>query len=640
MQIIDNITGLAILTETIQKNIRHIDYLRTIEIADDYRTYVTGAGIGKKLKQFNPRENDEMFEQRKRLTQAITPDIANSIMNPMQKVGRTPATIRIEWDKAQESDIKLNELYDVANKFYGHENVNDYLSTRLPELDSTDPNSFIVVEFSEVVNPLDPNSLKANPYPFEVTSREAINYKYQNNSLKYLVVDNAFNGLDDKGKEIILHKYTMYLSTVSIVATEIHKKDIELAVTELNLLPIDGYLETGINSNNNYFYKTVNRNKKEERYFYVQQFEHNIGFIPAFRVGSRHDLVTDGRTRVPLMHPAQPYFEKSIKTMSEFDLTNALHAFPQKIQYTDACVGEGSGDTLMGCFNGLTPTGGKCKACNGSGFKYHQSSQDMIQIRMPKDLKEMVSLENIIVYKSPPIDLLKFQKDYGLYELRNAAQTAVYNSEVFAKQEVQQTATGKIIDLDAVYDTLQPFAKRYSTIWTGIIYAIASLRDISEGLIVSHKFPNDFKMKPMSQLLQDLVTANQNNASSYIKNAITNDITRKIYIDQPREILRIETKNKYFPFSGKSEPEIQFIITNDLSDNHNKVLYVFFDKIFKDIEYEQGLKNIDFYHTSETMQREILNAKVQEYIAKIDNESFNSSAQAFGSIENEPLIIE
>jgi hypothetical protein len=634
---LDNIQGIAILTDTIKNNLRHCDYLRTLEIAKDYKAYVTGCGIDLKLKQFNLREDDKLFDQRKRITQSITPDIANSIMNPMYKVGRTPATMIVDWKGAEDTSKNKAELFDAANNFYGHESVNDYLSYRLPELDSTDPNSFIAVEFAEKINPEDLNAPKAEPYPFEISSSEAINYKFINNQLQFIIVNTYKKDYDEKGKECQLNKYTIYLDNVSIVAEEYTKQGFEKEIIEVEEgepmpVPLETIMINGIQSGVEYLY-VIGKNKenKNGRYFTIKMYEHNIGFVPVFRVGSRHDLITEGRTKVPLMHPAQPYFEKSIKTMSEFDLAIALHTFPQKIQYSDACLGQGEGETKIYCNAGYTPSGTKCKACNGSGFKYHQSSQDLIQLRMPKDLKDMVSLENVITYKAPPIDLLEFQKKYALYELRTAAQTAVYNSEVFSKDEVQQTATGKIIDLDAVYDTLQPFAKRYSTIWTGIIRAIASLRNVDTDIIVFHKFPNDFKMKSFSALLDDLVKANQNNAPSHIKNSITSDITKKLYIDQPNEVLKIETKNKYMPFQSKTENEIQFIISNDLTDTYNKTLYIFFDKIFHEIEYEQGLNSLNFYAMSETMQRELLDKKVNEYSAKLETTSFDTTANAFAS---------
>jgi len=627
--------GIKILLDTITYNKYHADYIRTIEIAEDYKAYVTGFGIDKKLRQFNLREDDALFEQRKRLTQAITPDITNSIMNPMFKVGRTPATIQVDWDKSETSETNKLELGEAANKFYGNESVNDYLSYRLPELDSTDPNSFIVVEFAETVNPLLPDAVKANPYPFEVSSKEACNYKFINNILQFLIVKETKYYKDDKGKQQELNRLTMYLADSSIVIQQHTKEDFQLFLSNNATIPlaIETILTSEMQDANSYFYVVNGKTEKQRRYYSIHKFTHNIGFVPAFRVGSRPDLVTEGRTKVPMMHPAQPYLEKSIKTMSEFDLSIALHTFPQKIQYTDPCLGEGEGETRTFCLNGYTAGGGKCKACNGSGFKYHQSAQDLIQIRMPKDLKDMVSLENLIAYKYPPIELLNFQKTYGLFELRVAAQTAVYNSEVFSKDEVQQTATGKMIDMDAVYDTLQPFAKRYSTIWTGIMKSIASLRDISEGFIVYHKFPNDFKMKSFTALLNDLVIANQNNAPSHIKNAITNDITRKIYIDQPNTVHKIETKTKFFPFQSKTESEVQYIITNDLTDTYNKTLYIFFDKIFHDIEYDLSLAQRDFYFLNETLQREILDAKVAEYIVRVEQKEFDSTAQQFGTLD-------
>jgi hypothetical protein len=132
------------------------------------------------------------------------------------------------------------------------------------------------------------------------------------------------------------------------------------------------------------------------------------------------------------------------------------------------------------------------------------------------------------------------------------------------------------------------------------------------------------------------VTANNNNAPAHIKNAITSDITKKIYIDQPNEILKIETKNKYYPFASKTAQEVQFIISTDLTDEYNKTLYVFFDKIFAELEYDAGLQEKNFYLFSETMQRALLDVKVNKYTTQVKQESFDGTAIAFGSNEINP----
>jgi protoheme IX farnesyltransferase len=67
---------------------------------DQYTKYVTGEDVGSLLRQFNPREGDEQFKQRKDLTQAVTSDMANRILSPMYKIGRSRADVLINWKSA------------------------------------------------------------------------------------------------------------------------------------------------------------------------------------------------------------------------------------------------------------------------------------------------------------------------------------------------------------------------------------------------------------------------------------------------------------------------------------------------------------------------------------------------------------
>ena len=55
-------------------------------------------------------------------------------------------------------------------------------------MNATDPNGFVVVEFK----PFDNQRERAKPYPYEVTSHEAVDYKYENNVLQYLTVKTSF----------------------------------------------------------------------------------------------------------------------------------------------------------------------------------------------------------------------------------------------------------------------------------------------------------------------------------------------------------------------------------------------------------------------------------------------------------------
>lgn len=624
--------GTIALFTTIAEKRTHPDYHRTVELAKDYTIYATGKGVEEKLIRFNTRESEEVFEQRKRLTQVTTPDIVGTCVKPMYKVGRTPAKKMFIIPKDQEGgdNQKENEkkIVDAGRNFYGNQSVEEYLETRLVELDATDPNSFIVVEFtnqegSAVIDPSNPES-KAVAYPFEVSAEEAINFKYRNNILQWLVVRNRITIRDNKGKDYEGFKYTMYLSENSVVAEQIHKSMADSFLRE-NPNAVKLEYETFIKSqeilSTEGLYLLMTKEKGKELYFVVRVGEHKIGFVPAMRVGCIRDLTTRGRTRVPLIHQAKAYLDKAIKTISEFDLTNCLHVFPQKIQYSEACAGyteEKEGDShVISCSRGLTPDGKNCKACNGTGFKVHKSASDVIQIAMPRDVRDMASLENFLVYKQPPSEILEFQKKLGLYELRQLANMAVYNSEVFSAEGVVKTATEEKIDLDTVYDTLKPFADNYSEIYCFIFRCIASLSNIKVEEI-SHKFPSDFKMKSTADLLNELKLANENQASSHVKEAITRDIIRKYYADNPLEILKMETKEKYIPFSGKSDTQIALIMAGDTVPEATKILYSNFDEIFSELEFENSEPN--FYSLEEKKQRELIKKKTEEFMQRVNEE--------------------
>lgn len=612
--------GNAILRNTIKNKLTHRDYPRVCALALEYTAYVTGEDNEFLHKQFSPREDTAQFKQKLELSSAVTSAMANGIMNPMYKIGRSRADSKITWKKTDKSEDNKSELLDVANKFYGDESVESYLTNRMVEIDSTDPNSFIVTEASGSFDPSKPLSAtnkKLEAYPFEVNSHEAVNYKFVNNELQFLIVKNDYNGPVKDGKQLVFSNYTIYLENESVVARQIHKDDLQSFVTENPSLVYD------------VFYTDEARDKADV--FIITISEHKAGRIPARRVGTKKDLKTRGRTCVPLMHPAHPYFKKSIKVVSEFDLSTCLHLFPQKIQYSDLCPGDM--ENQQTCREGKTAEGGTCSLCKGTGYKIHTTGSDVILVKMPKDTKDMVSLENYITYKGPDLELIKFQMELGLFKLPELALKAVYNSELFSTDSVATTATEKNIDLDSVYDTLKPFADNWSAMWKHIMNVIASYRDLSEGITIQHQYPKDFKMKSLTMLLEDLSKASTSGAPSYIKNEINKDITQKLYIDSPSELLKIDIKNKFFPFNGKTESEISNIITNDLCTKYNKILYANFDNIFDELEVEQSMNNVDFYKVEKTKQATMIKEKVTAIISELDTELSSDRSNVFGSAE-------
>lgn len=579
--------GKETLINTIRKDIRHIDYKRTCDIADMYSAFVTGEDVEKLLKRFGPRESEEDFAQRLELTHVITDYMAYRLMTPMFKVPRTLANKTIAWTNNKEQEVKLAKISKAMAKYAGDETLDDYLAVNMVLLDSTDPNSFIVTEFAGEVDPKNPKPVQ--PYPFEVSSHEAINYEKQNNVLQFLIVLNAIGGMQ---------RYTIYLENDWIVAQEI----------SLDTYKAKQYPETA-----EILFKDPDK-KEAGPIFYITTGAHKAGRIPAVQIGSKKDLKTRKRTFVPMIHSARSFFLKSIKTISEFDLTNTLHTFPQKWMYDSVCPGDAKRQIV--CNDGFMPDGEKCPVCKGTGFNEHKSAQHIIRVKMPSNIADVVSLENFSHYKTPPVEFLTFLKDLGLSEFPELAMKAVYSSEIFGTDQVSTTATEKLIDMESVYDTLKPFANKYSTVWKHMVNVIANYVSVQQDIVIDHAFPKDFKMKSVTMLLQDLSAANTSGAPSYVKEQINNDIAEKMYADDPDELLKLAVKRQYFPFHGKSESEIGTIINNNLTTNFNKILYANFDQIFLSLEQENTTETVNFYK----MERGLQLQKIKEKVAAIADE--------------------
>lgn len=617
--------ALPILKDTIIHNLRHQDYDYVNLMAKDFTMYSTGVGIKEKLKRFNGGETPDMFQQREILTMTNVADIVNSCVKPLNKASRTPATILMNW---KDKDATLNntnreKVNEVQKKFWGKRSVKEYLVARTGPTDSQDPNSFLVVEFKESIDPKNPNKQQPNPYPFEVNSKEAINYVYKNNELQWLIVRTDLKILDDKDQLVDGEKLYLYKDLNNITATQIHNKKIQDYMMKNSHVILDSVVNYDLLTPGvNYILSTGEKEESKRRYYVINVFYHGIPFVPAQRFGSITDPLKRHRVCTPIITPAKSYFEDSIQTMSEFSITKRLHTFPQKWQYLPKCDK---------CYNGKSRLDGKteCKECKGTGTVTHSSAQDIVGIKMPDELKDVVNLDLMATYKGPQIDLVKFQKEFGFEDLRRYAQSAVYNNEVGRRRV--KTATESEIDSEAVNDTLKPYADNFSSLYEFVFNCIAYIIDLGEGFDIMHQFPDDLQIQTMSEILDDLKKANETGAPSHIRKSLQQKLTRKVYIDQPTEILKFDTKNKYYPFPGKSETEIQFIIANGKTTKYASTLYAHFDLIFADLEYESRQANKDFYQLDEKLQRSLVQAKVADYIKLIDSETSSDASQEFGA---------
>ncbi len=569
----DKITGLEFLKTVIDKDIYHQDYEYATDLADKYYKMKTGDGIIDLLRRIVTRETEEEFKQRGDISKSVIPSILNSTQLPFQKAVRKQPLLR---EILYEGTDKTEELESQIDNYWGEKSLDEYLEYVVIDYNYIDPNAFLITEF----NDFDNNREKADPYPFIATSKEAIMFEYINEDLQYLIIKLPIKYMD-KDIEKDGNKYTMYLGADTIEL-------VQVAAGGENVIKI-----------------------KQEYYLY-REFEPKANKVPAVRFGYMRDAQTRGRTFVSVFHPVMLLLEKLMKTDSELDLSTAMTAFPQRFAYVDKCSNKD-------CSSGYLLDGHTlCPVCKGTGQQpLHEGVKDVITLTMPRNPADMVTLDNLLVYKSPPIDLLTFNKEY-INDLRILVHTMMFNNEIATRSEVATavTATEKNFGSDNMNDTLYPFARNYSAIWEFVVEDIATFTDIGEGLTLHHKFPADFKFKNLTELMAELKAAKDSGAATSTISAIEDDINNLLYADRPYDLKRIKVKSEINPFRGYPEATVRLLISQGLTTEYNATLWANYESIFQELELEDA----DIYLMNAKVIRDKVKVKVLEYIAQMKAE--------------------
>jgi hypothetical protein len=556
-----NITEIKPIIEkhiTEGEKVYHKWYKRTVKKAEEYRMMVTGEGMDKALRQFVRREDTDMFEQRTRITEHITSAILKSVIDVYRKV---PNCNGIKRNLTHTSEKAKELIESKMRTFWGDRNFDEYTDAMFLNLNCIDPNAFVSFEWDE----------KNNVYPFEIYSKEVINYKKKNFYLDWLLAKIEYYD----GEKV---KYIFYQKDFNVIYEEVEKKT-------------EGF---------DYF-------EHGGKIYRIEEVKHKLKDIQVVGVGYNEDLYTM-TTFVAPYDACMPYLRKTIKVNSESDLTWALTAYPQQIRQMNPCDK---------CYNGtIQETGVKCKTCGGTGLIMPTSVQDVIGVKPPKAGETEMNLDNIIKYVYPPTEILNKQQEY-IDSLIEKCKQVVFNTGIFDHQEIAVTATEKRLDTQNVNDSLFPYAKKNAYFWEFGVETIAEINNVLNGLKQAFIIPRDFKIETKTEIIQNIKTAKESGADSYVIDVMIDDLISILYIDDPISVKKFRTKKDFYPFAGKSQDEIMFIISSGLANDFDKKLYAVYGSIWGDIERKY---TIAFYDKNRKEQYEI----IKEFVTLEQNEpNFN-----------------
>ena len=654
--------AILLTQDMINTRAKHQDYERVVDLADKYMKFSTGEKIGSLLIHFVPREDPALFTQRMALTKSITPSIASAIQNPYNQALRIK---NVREDIKVKNEQRLVTIQQMMKEFYGAKRkkvtgLKTWMDTRFRSLTFTDPNSWVVAEWDTPPNDRTP----IKPRPFEVPASWAYNFSNVNGELKWLWVNQpiVYKTIRPAGVPVaqvgsklapqitpIVGPGALIASTARVIPPSgptvpdkdgaikapgerwtLYDEDLTLVYEQVD--PV--YLEKiGYKMAANEMLVNINK------VYYIQRSaEPKVGYVPAFRIGYVTDPFTQDRTCVNPWHQALPFFQKSLKTVSEQDITMTLHTFPQKYQYVSKCMGL---SREVKCRDGRIPnTNDTCTVCKGTGYKIHTTGQDVVYLPMPDGPEDMIDLEKLSAYKAPPIETVRFQNEYVL-QLEQQALRAVFSSSVIvraagpAQGSNPVTATQADIDIQGVYNAIEGFTEKYSEVTREFITLFGVLAgEPLEDISVTHEFPADLKMKTVLMLLADLKASTDAGAPQFLVQSINDDLANLTYAGDPKGLLMYRVKTAFMPFIGKGREEIALAIGSQYVPKEAKVLYMNFDQIFTEILEEDP----SFYDKDTRTQNEAVKKKVAEYMARLEAQTptmdlpqFRGSNPATGS---------
>jgi len=570
------------LFDTVRNNSTHQDYQRTVDHARQCFQWMTGDDQEEIIIRYKRREIVEQQEQRINLTNSRTQYVSNKVFNLYSEVHRSDRTV----NNIRNQNDQLVGLENSLSKFHELKGLETYLDEHYRYFNFYDPNAFLVVEFKND----DPINAKPIVYPFEVRSANAVQYSYERGILQYLIARESITYVSITDGEIVTgNQWTMYTPGSSYVVQHIPDNAKFEIPDDYEVMQI---MMAGVETTQRVIFKSFDTQSKS---------------VPAMQFGYLRDPITEGRTFVSPIWPAEKILTDLIWRKSEYDLAHALHGFYQKFIYVDDCEECSGSGTVTYSDRSIT-----CKSCEGSGTQHHMSTSDIIEIVRPDAREDHLPLSEMVHYEQIPMDLIRLQKE-DLKDLERDTFNAIFGSNVLERTEVTVTATEKNYDWRAVNNTLLPYAQGYVNMYKFIVITSAHHRQDGDDITVEYGFPKDFNLESINDLLLQRTSAISSKAPYEIVQHIDLNIVQKQNKDNPVFVSSYRSIEQFRPFKDKSLDEIIFIVSMIPPTDSQRIAYFYWNVITQNI----FIQFPDFHLFVFEKQRQIVDAEIASKAAMV-----------------------
>ena len=491
------------------------------------------------------RENADQGQKDKiiALTKSITRLCLSPIYSLYNKIFRVDG---VRKDAQHDSKDDLIEIERLTGAYYQKKDVEAFLQTKFLLLNFIDPNAWHLVEQRRTVD-VESVVTVESVYPFIVSSKQAINYAYQNGNPIWLVVQRTRRVMLENGSFQDVDDFYLYAANYVLEYRD-----------ALGTLP-DQYEGTFVSETSTEYYTRIHVTGTTE--------------FPGAKVGA-YDKDERPDVKETPFAPANGTLRDIVPTKARFDLTKEKHFFAKKYIYNEDCPR---------CGGDGRDEGRECPSCKGSGRVFHENGLDIIEFNLPDNKSDLIPLRDLVHYEDVPVDMVRYYSE-ELERMRINIQLAVFNTIVQDRNIVAKTATEIIAEWEEVNNRCFAFAQTIAHHEELVWRITAQYLEKSDGFKRTYAFNTDLKLKPLDILLAQYQKMKEIGMSYDALWSVYCDILEKQHVNNPQAILDIKARERFRPWRSRTFAEISMILSARSPEDHSRFVYENFDEIFDEVE--------------------------------------------------------
>lgn len=615
------------------------DFINALPISKPQKKF-----LGKFKRESDNERFEEVIKQIVPVTKGMCESVFQAFSNTIKAV--KPSRKEINFGKKEtesNADLEMKIRSCWAN-YYSNQSLEQYLVNLAPEFSGYKFNDWLITELSE-------NGGK--PYPYHVPVCDALDWRYKNGALEYLIVRKDCEHINIKKEREIGSSFSIYLPFYTVELSPVFDES-QISEKRLTYSQNQDYLEvlnemirveigrgevvnndsenfnyivvpneTQVSENTyyinigkvaaaNFDFSNDNRTtpSKKTEWYCLKIYPHLAPVVPATRWGYYRDKTSDGEINTSYLDAGLEVITKAMKDNKTFEESKDNNAYPKEAMYVQECSGPANSEAGI-CL------GKECSACGGTGTIRPRTGSEIIEIPMPP--QELIQrngglppLDNLMTTFKTDMETIEFLMSQ-LDKWEELLHKRIFRSTHFMTSKSKNTATEVEFDERAVYGAINECATHIAEMYEYHAKLIAWYMGADDRTTVVFEFPSDMRALDELQLIALIQKYIDSQVDSYIAREAQLKLIELRFENDEKALRTGKLIAVHNPFFGLSDSVILRKMSSVYVTEKDKVLA---ENIVRIFDEHPELSNIEDYNT----RKDKINEYVEEIIKELEEE--------------------